>query len=315
MAKQPKVRPFNFSHLKKFTAQYLNTVHALLDAYPQFSEDPQFFQEFLNSVCEGLNFKLAGKYVDMEEVTQADFLRGMSSPCLGLVLQAEPQGGRILAEMDYSLGRMLVDKVLGGEGEPPLELLPLSPMEEGIFEFLVAKALKSLKEGSTLMGPSQIRLLKIAHESKIMTEGSGGDERGIVFKFFLGLPSKGGYFKVYFPHPLVEGFLLREDVMAGPGAGEEYSRWERKMSRASHVRASLWSEVGRVSLQNSEKEQLEEGDVILFDETQASLGPHGVAGKTILRIGENPLDGLLAEVVDSEGKLVLKVLDFYGGLE
>jgi hypothetical protein len=58
---------------------------------------------------------------------------------------------------------------------------------------------------------------------------------------------------------------------------------------------------------------LERDDVILFDETLASYGSHGLSGKAVLRVGDNPVDGLLAEVIDSEGKMVLKVLDFYGG--
>ena len=312
MAKK-NIRPFDFSKLKKLSHQFLNINRALLEQYPQLSEWDELGPDFIKKYGAELKLKLKCRFMGMEEATQGKFLDSLSSPCIGMVLQSEPQEGRILAELDYSLGRMLVDKVLGGKGEPPQELLPLSSMEEGVLEFLVLKAFHQIKVGSNFLGPTTLRLQKIVSESKLMADPEKSGELGLVFKFFLGLGEKGGYFKVYFPHPLVEGLLLREDVLAGVVAAEAGSGWEQRLDRASHVRASIWSEVGRVNLQPEDISQLELEDVILFDETMASMGGHGVAGKTILRIGDNPPDGLLAEVIDSEGKLVVKVLDFYGG--
>lgn len=312
MAKQ-KVRPFQFSNLKKVSAQFLNINQALLEAYPQFSREEGLGEDFIKEWDKELGLGVSLKFVGFEEVSLKKFLEGVASPCLGWVLQAEPQQQKILVELDYSLGRRWVDRLLGGEGQAPGEFIPLSPMEEGVMEFLVARALQLLKTRASLMGPSQIRLLKSVSEGKLMGDLGQAEELGVIFKFFLGLGDKGGYLRVYFPHPLVEGFLLREDLVAGLAAPGKEDRIEEGLKRASHIGASLWSEIGRVSLQSSEKDQLEAGDVILFDETLGAMGPHGVTGKTILRLGERYPEGILAEVVDSEGKLVVKILDYYGG--
>jgi flagellar motor switch protein FliM len=243
----------------------------------------------------------------MEEVSQSQWVASIGSPCIGVILQAEPQGHRCMVEMDYELGRMLVDKVLGGEGEPPKDRRPLTPGEEAILEFLWVKVLHHIKSKAGIMGPSTLRLQKIVFDPKQLLGPDGSEGLGCVFKFFLGLKKNGGYLKVYFPHPALEGLLLRENALAAaPGEGREH------VGRASHVRTSLWTEVGRVQLAPEDRAQLEEGDVILFDETLAAMGPRGLQGKAILRVGENPSEGLLGELIDTEGKVVVKVLDFYG---
>src|SRR5690606_33321324 len=114
---------------------------------------------------------------------------------------------------------------------------------------------------------------------------------------------RGGYVRIYLPHPLVEGVLLREDAVFDVTEAE----LEARLERVSHIKTQIWSEVGRVTLMASEIGQLEAGDVILFDESQANKGPHGLSGKTVLRVGESGSEGLLSELIDSEGKVVVKI--------
>ena len=245
-----------------------------------------------------------------DEDTFEHFTHGMSHPCVGIQLLAEPQGQSLLMDMDYSLTRMLVDSLLGGEGTPPQELIPLTPAEEGILEFFLIKAIQGLPQAGAGGLPHSLKLGKIVFEHKLLGSSETGAERGCVFKFYLGMGKNGGYVKIYVPHPLIEGLFLRDVSLAGPNEGADF---ERHLGRVSHVKAPLWSEIGKVQLMAEDLAQLEAEDVILFDDTLASMGGHGVTGKAILRVGDTPQDGLLAEVVDAEGKLVVKVLDFYGG--
>jgi flagellar motor switch protein FliM len=308
---QKKIRPFDFSRIKKLSRQYVNLSTALLEVYPSLEEPEALGRSLIKDLAGELHLSISLQYVGMEEMSQSQLASSAASPCVGVIFQAEPQGHRCVVDMDYPLARMLVDKLLGGDGEPPKERLPLSSGEEAVLEFLWAKVLSHLKAGSGLMGPSTFRLQKIVSDPKQLLGPEGPEALGCVFKFFLGLKKNGGYLRVYFPHPSLEGCLLREDALAG--ALPQGVSWERRVGRASHVRTSLVSEVGRVQLTPADQAQLEEGDVILFDESLAAMGPRGVHGKTVLRVGDNTAEGLLGELIDTEGKVVVKVLDFYGG--
>jgi flagellar motor switch protein FliM len=307
------VRPFDFAKIDKLTRQQLDMTEALLTHYPQLAESRKIADSFLHSLAADFNVPLELQYVGMEESTYGKFVGSFPSPCVAVQLLAEPQEARIILEVDYGLSRRLVDRLLGGSGSFPQDLRAFSPVEEGVLEFLVLKALSEMGDSSGILGPVSLKILKMVNEAKMLGEAASQEELGCVFKFYLGLGDKGGYFKVYFPHPLVEGLFLREDILAGVISPDQEQLFEERLGRVSHIKTSLWSEIGRVNLMASEKSQLERDDVILFDETLASYGSHGLSGKAVLRVGDNPVDGLLAEVIDSEGKMVLKVLDFYGG--
>lgn len=308
---QKRVRPFDFSKIKKLSRQYVNLSSALLEAYPALGEPEELGKSLIKDLAAELHLSVSLQFAGMEEMSQSQWVSSAASPCVGVVLQAEPQGYRCMAEMDYALAKMLIDKLLGGEGDPPKDRRPLTPGEEGVLEFLWVKVLSHLKTVPGLMGPSLLKLQKIVYDPKQLLGPEGSEALGCVFKFFLGLKKNGGYLKVYFPHPALEGFFLREDALAG--ALSEGTSWEKRVGRAGHVRTSIWSEVGRVQLTPEDQSQLEEGDVILFDDTMAAMGSRGVQGKTVLRVGEGGSAGLLGELIDTEGKVVVKVLDFYGG--
>ncbi|HKX11959.1 MAG TPA: hypothetical protein VJP40_02310 [bacterium] len=309
---QPQIRPFDFSKLKKLSSRQLATVDSLLRLYPQFSQAEPFAEDFTRSFERDLGLGLKLEFVGFEESSASDFIAAMPNPTVLVLLSAQPAGQAALVELDYVLCRKMVDRVLGqpaNEGETGEEPRPFSPLEEGALEFLLAKAVHQLKDSPSFQGPAAFRIVKIVSEPRLLADAVPPEEWGCVLKFYLGLEGRGGYVRVYLPHPLVEGVFIREDIATDVSDAE----FEQRLERVAHIKTSIWSEVGRVHLMASEIGQLERGDVILFDESQASKGPHGLSGKTVLRVGESSSEGLLSELIDSEGKVVVKILDFLGG--
>ncbi len=306
-------KPFDFSKLPKFSNRLLEINQALLQRYPQVADGEAFSHSLVDPLAKELGVPVQIKYLGMEEGSYGAFLGSLASPCLAVLLKAQPSGQRILLEMDYDLGLKMVGRVLGGGERAASQVRSLSPIEEGILEYLLVKGLSQIKPKEGILGPVSLKVARISNDPRPLLEGTPSEEIGLVFKFFLGWEQAGGYLRIYVPHPLLEGILLKEDRLALPSTPEEEAAFGRHLERISHIRTTLWSELGRVTLMASEKAQLEKGDVILFDETLASMGPQGINGKAVLRAGEMPSEGLLAEIIDAEGKLTLKILDFYGG--
>ncbi|MCC7344767.1 MAG: hypothetical protein IT573_07485 [Deltaproteobacteria bacterium] len=305
---QAQIRPFDFTKLPKLSSRHLATVDALLRLYPQFQRGTELAASLGEAFNRDLGLPLKLRFIDFEETSAAGFLASTPNPSVLVLLKVQPGGQAALLELDYAFCRLLVERVLGNPGEPVEASRPFSPVEEGALEFLLAKAVHQIKDGQAPRGPAAFRIARVVQEPKLLSDAVPAEEWGCVFKFYLGLEDRGGYVRAYLPHPLVEGVFLREDMQTEGGEIPE-----EMLDRVSHIKTLLWSEIGRVSLMASEKDQLEKGDVILFDDTLATMGPHGMTGKTILRVGEMPTEGLLAEVIDTEGKMVVKVLDFFGG--
>lgn len=306
---QAQIRPFDFTKIPKLSSRQLALVEALYRLYPQFSAGAELGRGLCESFDRDLGLSLKLQFVGFEEANASDFIAAMPNPSVLVQLKIQPSGQAALVELDYALCRRMVERVLGNHGEPVEARRPFSAVEEGALEFLLAKALVQLKDEPSFQGPAAFRIARIAYEPKLLADALAPEELGCVLKFYLGLEDRGGYVRVYLPHPLVEGVFLREDIVAD----ESSEALEEKLDRVAHIKTLLWSEIGRVSLMASEKDQLEKGDVILFDDTLAGMGPQGLSGKAILRVGEMPSEGLLAEVIDTEGKMVVKVLDFFGG--
>lgn len=306
---QPQIRPFDFTKLPKLSSRQLATVDALLRIYPQFERGQELAAGLGEVFDRDLGLPLRLRFIDFEEASSAQFLAGSPNPSVLVLLKVQPSGQPALLELDYAFCRLLVERVLGNPGEPLEASHPFTAIEEGALEFLLAKAIHQLKDEPAMQGPAAFRIARIVQEPKMLSDAVPAEEWGCVFKFYLGLEDRGGYVRAYLPHPLVEGVFLREDIIAD----REAEIPEEMLDRVSHIKTLIWSEIGRVSLMASEKDQLETGDVILFDDTLANKGSHGVAGKTILRVGEMPSEGLLAEIIDTEGKMIVKVLDFFGG--
>lgn len=309
---QAQIRPFDFSKLKKLSSRHMETVDSLLRLYPQFSQAGEFAGEFAKAFERDLGIGLKLEFVGFEECSAAAFISTMPNPTVLALLSVQPAGQAAFVELDYVCCRKMVDRVLGqpaDEAESGDEPRPFSSLEEGALEYLLAKAVHLVKDAPSFQGPSAFRIVKIVNEPRILADAIAPEELGCVLKFYLGLEGRGGYVRVYLPHPLVEGVFLRDDVVTDVSDAE----FEQRLERVAHIKTSIWSEVGRVNLMASEIGQLEPGDVILFDESQANKGPHGLSGKTMLRVGETSSEGLLSELIDSEGKVVVKILDFLGG--
>ncbi len=306
---QPQIRPFDFTKIPKLSGRQLALVDALYRLYPQFGQGAELGRGLGEAFERDLGIALKIQFVGFEEAAATNFIAAMPNPSVLVQLRVQPSGQTALVELDYAVCRWMVERVLGNPGEPAEARRPFTTVEEGALEFLLAKALYQLRDAPSFQGPSAFRIARIAYEPKLLADALAPEELGCVLKFYLGLEDRGGYVRVYLPHPLVEGVFLREDIVAD----ETEEEFEEKLGRVGHIKTLLWSEIGRVSLMASEKDQLEKGDVILFDDTLAGMGPQGLSGKAILRVGEMPSEGLLAEVIDTEGKMVVKVLDFFGG--
>jgi flagellar motor switch protein FliM len=308
-----QIHPFDFSKIDKISSRQMLITESLIKHFPQFSETKEIAPFFIEALKRDLGLNLSLRFSGWEETTYKDFISSLSSPCVAVLLKMQPTEQRVVLDLDYALARMIVDRLLGGEGDFPHEFAPFSQVEEGVLEFALLKALSQLKEAPGMEGSTSLRIVKTVHESKMLVDSSSPDESGCIFKFYLGLGERGGYFQMYFPHPLVEGLFLREDSVVDWANPSQAGALEERLGRISHIKTSLWSEIGRVNLMASDLGQLEKGDVILFDETSAAMGPHGLTGKTVLRAGETSAEGFLAELVDAEGKVVAKILDYYGG--
>ncbi len=312
--KKRSVRTFDFSKIPKLSRRQVSITQAFLEKYPQFYDIEGRRVQLTEKLSKELNIPIKIKFISFEEENRAHFIEKFSVPCAVAEITVEPYEEKLLLSFDYLLSRYIIQQLLGVQGLEVTDQVSFSDTEKGVFEFFLMTLLMSAPDYNSEQGEVSFRLSKFSNEAKLFAEASAHEQLGLVFKVYLSVGNRGAYVNIYVPHPLVEGVLLKSEPITQRADSISLIDLEKQLSRVSHIKTSIWPEVGKVGLALSEIQQLEKGDVVLFDESLMSVGHGNISGKAILRVGENPSQGgFLTEVIDAEDKLVLKILDYYGG--
>ncbi len=309
---EKSVKPFVFKGLKKLTRRDLEVENALLSYLPFSSEVglKKSLEEFLEKQFnQSVNIELE----KFEESMLSQFASSVPPVAWVAALGMQPVSQKAYVWFDAVLAHSLVDRVLGGGGEAPTELKSPTSIEEGVFQYLVLKALSFVAQISGSDQPILFRLEQILKSQKDLSSVTGEDAPVVRLNFRIQVGSTLGFVVVVLPHPLIEAGFLKRDFRNVSQMSPEYQYAQARFEKMAYVRTQLWAEVASVSLSLSEKNQLEKDDVILFDQSSCHLSGGQLQGNVILRIGEGREGGFLAQVISTDSPSLVKILDYYGG--
>ena len=107
--KEVPVKDYDFSRPSKFSKEHLRTLEIIFEHYGRLLSTnlPVYLRK--NVQVEVMN---------SEAVTYQEFTNALSNPVLLGIVDVEPLKGNIIMEMATKLGFAIVDRMLGGEGEP-----------------------------------------------------------------------------------------------------------------------------------------------------------------------------------------------------
>jgi flagellar motor switch protein FliM len=307
------IKPFAFHGLKKLKRRDLEVELALLNYLPFSSPENLAKKAVEDFLTQQFNASAEIQLERFEEGRLSEFVKSLPEPCLVAVSGVQPVQGKALIWIDSMLAHTLIDRILGGEGEVPTEIKSLSPIEEGVFQYLILKSMSEIHQASAESAPIHFRLERIVKSQKELVEMTYADIPAVILNFRVQVGTCLGFFVLVLPHPLIEGAFLSRSPLDQNQNHQEYQYALKRFEQMGHARTSLWAEVGSVSLTMAEKNQLEKGDVILFDQTNCQWAGSHLGGNVILRVGEGRGGGFLAQVVSSEAPVLVKILDYYGG--
>ncbi|MDD6550769.1 MAG: flagellar motor switch protein FliM [Lachnospiraceae bacterium] len=137
---QPKeipVREYDFSRPSKFSKEHLRTLEIIFEHYGRLLSTnlPVYLRK--NVQVEVMN---------SEAVTYQEFTNALSNPVLLGVIDVEPLKGNIIMEMATKLGFAIVDRMLGGEGEPLEKTRDFSEIEILIIQRVMNMCVELLRE-------------------------------------------------------------------------------------------------------------------------------------------------------------------------
>src|SRR6185295_5548328 len=204
----------------------------------------------------------------------------LSDPTFLAVLCPSPHKTRGFMEVALGLAHAAIDKLLGGSGEQVANRR-LTDIEEGVMEFIILEALKTLAPNLE-QGLPRMRLEGCAHSVKEALALLEGEDQVVVVQLKSTLGAQDGFIRLFIPATVV-------GMTNPPGEGEERRarhRYEigRNLPRLRSVKTWLRAEIGRAEVTKGDVERLGSGDVVLLDELSARPD-QGQGGVGRVRVG------------------------------
>ncbi len=131
------VKNYDFARPSKFSKEHLRTLEIIFEHYGRLLS---------TNLPVYLRKNIQVEVVNSEAVTYSELANSLSNPMLLGVINFSPLKGNILLEMATNIGYAMVDRMLGGLGEPLAKAREFSEIELLIIERLLTVCVNLLRE-------------------------------------------------------------------------------------------------------------------------------------------------------------------------
>jgi len=295
------ISAFPFEELKKINTKELALERNMARLFPKEGQSTDMTRHL-----EDVFFKIVGMPIKLSFESRFDsnfdhFTKGLSDKTVCASIALAPSNKKMMVEVDTDAIFALVDRMLGGKGEVPKVLHPLTPLEEGVVQFFIARFLKEISQHWS-NSPFKMRLDRILLKPEAVERLGDKTEPVLLATYRLRFNSMTSYVRLCLPHPVLSDWM--KTSLSAPV--ESASDWPSKS--IGTLRTLLWGEIGLVNLSAGEVKQLQRGDIILFDEFYPEYDGKKLNGPVRLRFGDDPFGGIDGELdsAGSENRVFLK---------
>ena len=154
---EKKVKEYDFARPSKFSKEHLRTMEMIFEHYGRLLS---------TNLPVYLRKNVQVEVVNSEAVTYSEFSNALSNPVLLGIVNFAPLKGNIILEMASNLGYAIVDRMLGGRGDPMDKVREFSEIELLIIERIMIVCVNLLREPWENVADIHPRLERIVTNSQ-----------------------------------------------------------------------------------------------------------------------------------------------------
>ena len=256
--KEKPVKNYDFARPSKFSKEHLRTLEIIFEHYGRLlaTNLPIFLRK--NIQVEVMN---------SEAVTYMEFSNSLSNPVLLGIVDFSPLETNIIVEMASNLGFAMVERMLGGEGEPLDKIRDFSEIELLIIERVMTSCVELLREPWANVLDVHPRLERIETNSQFAQIISPSEMIAIV-TVNIKIGDVEGLMNVCLP------FITLEPVMDKLNTKFWYSSQKEKTGQSysdtvealiNHAKIPVKAVLGNGTLTVADFSQLQVGDIVRLD--------------------------------------------------
>ena len=264
---------YDFSHPELLTRDQIRTLRTV---------HVGFAQALGKKLSAELLTNLSASIVSIHHLAYAEFSMLLSRPTVLSVIEVPELDGKIAIELDPALAFAFIDRLLGGSGASIPEVRPLTVIEQGLMERILARCCAELAAVWSPIYPLsfQLQSLEANPELARIVEPN---EMVVLIMFEIRMNEVSGNLNLCLPYVVMEPALNRLSQGAGPARAGVRVPAQHPQALEHSLEAcplSVDVDLAHVDVSFGELLHLQSGDVLTFSplsESGAGASLQGVA--------------------------------------
>src|SRR3989338_622545 len=292
------VKSFNWTNLKRVSGEEIRLTDSLISLIPDTS-----VRDTLGISVRKMLMKHLGEksFYYLDAVTTepfAAFLAALPENAILATIGMEPSAAKAVLYIDANLAFLIIDRLLGGEKEPSVETRRLYETEQGVLQYFIMQVLAEIWRSCGSASRVHFRFDRFSSGGDIEKLGTVKDVAiSLVFK--VGIGEFSGFVKAVFPGAFIGKAVTGKEIE--PPFELDY--FVNNAGRYGYLPATIWADAGHAIVSSADLISLEEGDVVIFDESGLMLKDGVPEGSVDLKVGRGE-EGALKADAKIDGKIL-----------
>lgn len=293
------VKSYDFRRPDKFSKEQMRSLHIL---YENFA---RLLGASLSTLLRGT---ISLHLTSVEQITYGEYSEQLPKPTVIYLMNLDPLPGRAVLELNLPIAFAIIDRLLGGPGEPGTiragrQNGELSDIEVTLLRGLAAALTGALRDAWNDITTLDPQVDDIAFSSEL-AQAALPNEVCVLIILELKVINSSGTISLCMPYTLLEPIISRlsaQALVAGSyrsGRGEDPHARQRTLRQLERVSLPVAVELGTASVTIDDVLNLEIGDVICLDAPAGGTLPMLVDGRPRYRVRPGMNGAHLAVRVD-----------------
>lgn len=287
------VKAYNFKRPNKFNKDQLRAVQMLHET---------FARHLTSALSTMTRSMVSAEVANVEQVTYEEFVHSVVAPTTLGILDIEPFHGKAMLEINQHLIFALIDRMLGGRGEPLERNRETTEMEKVIIDRVIVRVLDVLDESWRTIHDEVEFGLTGRESNPFFVQIAPKTDMVLLVNVKVQVGNVDGRVNLCIPflhiEPVIDKFNPQQWFITRDEALPEEER-EKLRRRVGHVKVGLTAELGETCLTLADISELAPGDVINMGKPLSEPG--------MMMVGPIPKFSVAFGTV--EGRLSAQVLE------
>lgn len=298
-AREEKIKLYDFRRPDKFSKDQLRAIQMIHES---------FARQVTTALSTMVRAMVSAEVVSVDQLAYDEFVRSLVQPTTIAVLEMYPLTGNAVMELNPHLVFSIIDRMLGGKGEPLRKARELTDIERTVVERVLLRMLELLEESWSTVVDVRFRFDSM-ESNPFFVQICPGTDMVLLVTLKVQVGETEGMINLCVPYIVMEPMvdkLSSQHWFASTGRKDIQGVREALKNRLNAVVVPVALELGHSILSLQDVMQLQEGDVIRLDGTRGDPLGLRVGNRVKFYASPGTVDGAYAakitEVLSGEAQ-------------